>query len=79
MTAVIAALAAASLVVFVGVHLALLVALGTKTPARYRALIALVVPPLAPYWAWQGGAKRSVYLWGFALTFYTAGVALLRR
>jgi hypothetical protein len=78
MIGVLAALVLLSLVVFGGAHLALLGALVVRTP-RYRALVAFAVPPLAPYWAWQGGAKGRVYVWGVALTVYTAGVALLRR
>jgi hypothetical protein len=78
MTGMVAALAAVSLAAFAVVHFALLVALLRQTP-RYRALVALVVPPLAPYWGWQVGAKRRVNVWALSLVLYATGVAVLRR
>jgi hypothetical protein len=42
-------------------HVTLVVGLAGRTP-RWRALVALVVPPLAPYWGWDGLRRRSV-LW----------------
>jgi hypothetical protein len=75
---VIAVLVAISLVVFLGAHLALLGSLVLRAP-RHRAFVALAVPPLAPYWAWQGGLKVRVYVWVTALTLYAAGVAVLTR
>jgi hypothetical protein len=78
MTQVLAAIVAIGLLVFAGAHAALLVSLALREP-RYRALIALAVPPLAPYWAWQSGLKARVYLWAAALVIYAAGVAVLAR
>jgi hypothetical protein len=67
-----------ALVAMLGVHVALLVRLATRAP-RYRALVALAVPPLAPYWGWRTGARTWVYVWGGALALYTLGVAVLLR
>jgi len=74
----VAALVAISLVAFTAAHLMLLGSLLMRPP-RCRALLALAVPPLAPYWAWRGGLKARVYAWGAALALYTTGVAVLTR
>jgi hypothetical protein len=66
------------LVVFLGAHATLLVSLVTRKP-RYRAAVALAVPPLAPFWGWQIGFRGRVYVWGAALVVYAIGVAILAR
>jgi hypothetical protein len=76
MTQAVAIVIAVSLVVFVAAHVSLLVSLLGR-PSRVRGLVALVVPPLAPYWGWREGLKLRVYVWATTLTLYTAGVALL--
>jgi hypothetical protein len=78
MTHVVAAVVAMALVLFVGAHVTLLVSLVRRRP-RYRALVALAVPPLAPYWAWRGELRTKVYVWLAALALYAAGVAVLAR
>ena len=75
---VIAATVATDLLVFVGAHVTLLGSLALRAP-RYRAAVALLVPPLAPYWGWRSGLKTRVYVWGASLLLYAAGVALLVR
>ncbi|HEY5241627.1 MAG TPA: hypothetical protein VIJ22_09185 [Polyangiaceae bacterium] len=47
--------------VLVTAHVALVVGLAGRAP-RWRALVALAVPPLAPYWGWSTLRRRSV-LW----------------
>ena len=47
--------------VLVTAHVALVVGLAARAP-RWRALVALAVPPLAPYWGWSPLRRRSV-LW----------------
>jgi hypothetical protein len=42
-------------------HVTLVVGLAARRP-RWRALVALVVPPLAPWWGWSVLRRRSV-LW----------------
>ena len=58
-----------------GAHVALLVTLARKKP-RYRALVAFVLPPLAPYYGWMAGRGRLSLVWLAGLGVYAAGVAL---
>ena len=64
-----------ALVAHAGAHVALLVTLARKKP-RYRAVVAFVLPPLAPYYGWLGGASRLSLVWLAGLGVYAAGVAL---
>jgi hypothetical protein len=68
--------AAALLLAFAGavtVHVTILAGLVARKP-RWRAGLALVLPPLAPYWAW-GSMRRRAVAWLALTTAY--GVALL--
>jgi hypothetical protein len=78
MASLLVATTATALVLWIGLHGALLVLLARAKP-RWRALVALIVPPLAPYWAWSDGARRPVYAWAGALAGYTLGLTLLLR
>jgi hypothetical protein len=78
MTHVLTALVALALLAFLGAHVALLVLLFSRKP-RYRGLVALAVPPLAPYWGWREERHRRVYVWLGALAAYVVGVAILTR
>ena len=40
-----------------------------------RALVALVVAPLAPWWGWQAGMRAASIAWAAALGVYALGVA----
>jgi hypothetical protein len=53
-------------------HVTIVAGLAGRAP-RWRALPALVVAPLAPYWAWSTMRKRAVLWLGSA-----AAYALLR-
>jgi hypothetical protein len=55
-------------------HVRLLFGLLTRPP-RLRALWALVVPPLAPFWAYRENLRGWAMLWAFALVAY--GLSLL--
>ena len=66
---------AAALLAHAGAHVALLVVLARGRP-RYRALVALVLPPLAPYYGLLVGQSRLAFVWLGALGVYAAGVAL---
>ena len=55
--------------VLVTVHLALAARLLFHHP-RWRGLVALVLPPLAPYWGMEAGMKKSAAIWIVALTVY---------
>jgi hypothetical protein len=58
-------------------HLAIVVGLGRRPP-RSRSVVALIVPPLAPYWALREGMSVRGGLWlAAALTYAVArGLAL---
>jgi hypothetical protein len=45
--------------VVVTAHVTLVAGLAWRAP-RWRALVAFVVPPLAPYWGWSALRLRSV-------------------
>ena len=51
-------------------HLVIAVRLGWRTRPRYRGLVALLVPPLAPWWAYQQRWWRLVLLWVGAVAVY---------
>ncbi|HVH41708.1 MAG TPA: hypothetical protein VM925_05175 [Labilithrix sp.] len=40
-----------------------------------RALLALLLPPLAPVWGWRAGMRAPVFVWTGALAIYALGVA----
>jgi hypothetical protein len=61
---------------FVAAHLALLVGLARRQP-RWRALAALAVPPLAPWWGWTEMPRRA-QAWAVALAAYAVVVAVAR-
>ena len=54
--------------VLVTAHVALVVGLAARAP-RWRARVALAVPPLAPYWGWGTLRRRSV-LWVASAVVY---------
>jgi hypothetical protein len=64
------------LAVFVAAH-AVLVAGLARSRAWGRAVVALVVPPLAPWWGYRAGLRIPTFVWCTALALYAAGVALL--
>jgi hypothetical protein len=64
----VAALLVVTAALAVTTHLALVYGLVYRRP-RWRALAALVVPPLAPWWGWREHRKRSV-LWILAVAGY---------
>jgi hypothetical protein len=64
-----------ALVVFVAAHLALVAGIARRE-AWWRAGVALVVAPLAPWWGWHAGMRRRTIAWGAALAVYAAGLAI---
>jgi hypothetical protein len=44
--------------------------------AWWRALVAAVVPPLAPYWGWSLGVRWRVMVWFGALLFYAVALVV---
>ncbi len=63
---------------WVTLHVALVSGLTRRTP-RWRALAALVVPPLAPVFAFRSGMPRRAVSWCVALAIYLVGLAAIGR
>jgi hypothetical protein len=59
-------------------HLTLVVGLAARQP-RWRAFVALVVAPLAPWWGLQAGMKRRAVAWLAGAVAYVAFFLLARR
>jgi hypothetical protein len=53
------------------IHVAIVLGLAMRDP-RWRALVALVVPPLAPYWALRGDMHKRGLFWIGSVLLYTA-------
>jgi hypothetical protein len=54
-------------------HVTLVIGLLRRDP-WWRGLVALVVPPLAPYWGYEAKLRRRVTLWVLSLAVYLASV-----
>lgn len=69
---------AGSFGLLVTAHVALVAGLFLRSP-RWRGLVALLVPPLAPYWGWEEQMRVRAGLWalGFALYAMSATAAAL--
>lgn len=59
----------AAFAAFTTLHVLLAARLAVHRP-RYRAALALVLAPLAPYWGWRAGLRRHVVGWFGALGAY---------
>jgi uncharacterized membrane protein YdcZ (DUF606 family) len=70
---------AALLAMFACAHVTIAVGLTGRSRQPRRALIALLVPPLAPWWAWRAGLRAQTIVWGAALALYALGVAVTGR
>jgi hypothetical protein len=57
------------------VHVAIVVSLLRQHP-RWRALVAFVVPPLAPYWALRTGMVIRGGIWIGSVILYTTLLGL---
>ena len=58
-----------SFAVLCTVHVALAFGLTLERP-RWHGPLALIVPPLAPYWGMERGMRRRAGVWVAALTIY---------
>lgn len=58
-----------SFAALVTAHVALAFGLTLAQP-RWRGPLALLVPPLAPYWGMEAGMKRRAGIWVAALSVY---------
>jgi hypothetical protein len=54
------------------VHVALAGRLVLRARPRWRGVLALIVPPLAPIWAFREGWRRSGIAWIAAVVVYVA-------
>ncbi len=59
-----------SFAALVTTHLAIAVRLLWRVRPWYRGLVAALVPPLAPIWAWRQQWRRMCYLWIGAVVVY---------
>jgi hypothetical protein len=64
------------LAAFVAAHGILIAGLARRRAWR-RAVVALVVPPLAPWWGWGAGLRLPTIVWCAALALYAAGALAL--
>jgi hypothetical protein len=60
-----------SFAVLLTVHVSMLYSL-TRRPPRWRALVALPVFPLVPYWGVRSGMRIRPVLWGIGALTYMA-------
>jgi hypothetical protein len=58
----------------VTVHVSLVFGLAGKTP-RWRALVGLVVPPLAPFWGWRERMRKRAVMWLSCAVLYAVSLA----
>jgi hypothetical protein len=58
----------------VTVHIALAGRLLLRARPRWRGLVALVVPPLAPIWAFREGWLKSGALWIASVVIYVVAL-----
>jgi hypothetical protein len=65
---ILAALLLLAFAVLVTAHVAIVAGLARRAP-RWRAAVALVVPPLAPYWGWTR-LRRWSLTWVVAVAVY---------
>ena len=54
-------------------HVTLVIGLFRRAP-WWRGLVALLVPPLAPYWGYEAHLRKRVTLWMVTLAVYLATV-----
>ncbi len=78
MTTFLTVLLVASLAVLVVAHVALVVGLAQLKPrVWWRPLLAILLPPLAPYWGLRHGFRMRTYAWVAAIALYALGVAII--
>jgi hypothetical protein len=57
-------------------HLAIALRLVLRARPRYRGLLALFIPPLAPVWAYGEAWKRLCWLWVGSVAAYALFLGL---
>ena len=53
------------------IHVAIVLGLAVRDP-RWRAIVALFVPPLAPYWALRSGMIKRGIVWIGSVVLYSS-------
>jgi hypothetical protein len=66
---------ASAFAVTVTAHVAIVASLARRTP-RWRAPLALLIPVLAPIWAFAEGMRVRATLWCAGLLVYAAALAV---
>lgn len=59
-------------------HVAVVYGLAKVKP-RWPSVVALVFPPIAPYWAWQRHMKARAFSWIAAVVLYAFALVLATR
>jgi hypothetical protein len=67
-----------SFAALVTAHVAIVIGLVLKEP-RWRAAVALLVAPLAPYWAIATGMKARGWAWIGSVCLYSAALLFVSR
>lgn len=62
---------------FITAHVAIVYGLAFRAP-RWRAPAALLVAPLAVYWAWRERMRIRAGIWGAALALYVVATVASR-
>jgi hypothetical protein len=73
---IVAALLVVAFALLVTTHVVIVFGL-SSVPPRWRAVVALVVPPLAPYWGWRWMRRRSI-VWILSAASYAVLRVLAR-
>lgn len=68
----------ASFALLVTAHVAVVWGLALRTP-RWRALVALVVPPAGLYWAWREQMRVRAGVGAVSLVVYAVAMAVASR
>jgi hypothetical protein len=58
-------------------HVAIVAGLAARRP-RWHAPLALVIVPLAPFWAYRAGMRARAAIWVVAALTYATALALAR-
>jgi hypothetical protein len=67
-----------SFAALVTAHVAIAIGLALKEP-RWRAVVALLVAPLAPYWALATGMKARGWAWIGSVCLYSVALFFVSR
>jgi hypothetical protein len=67
-----------TLAVCVAVHVSIAAKLTGMAP-RWRGVVALLIPPLSPFWAWRSGLRARAVVWVVALAGWGVARLVLAR